>query len=159
MAKWGAHWPARGTTKDDAGLRLGFRSGLEKKNADHLTANGAPYTFEERKVRYAVPLTWHTYTPDFELANGIIVETKGRWLAQDRAKMLLVRAQYPDLDIRMVFSAASTKIGPNSKTTVTQWADKHSIPWAIKLIPVEWVQEAGPKVKPAEVLKRGPLGY
>ena len=105
-----------------AGLALGFDSGLEKKNAEHIEKTlGLPLFYETLKVRYVVPLSFHIYHPDFELPNGVIVETKGRFLAPDRAKQLLVQSQYPDLDIRFVFSSRNTKIAPGSKTTVSQW--------------------------------------
>ena len=134
--------------------QLGFRSGLESANEAHLKKHGDPAAYEQLKVRYAIPETFHIYHPDFELANGIIVETKGRFLAADRTKMLLVRATYPELDIRFVFSRAKTPITTGSKTTVAMWSTKHGFPYAEKLIPVAWLKEAGPKRKPREVLAR-----
>jgi hypothetical protein len=146
--------------KYHAGRVLGFRSGLEEVNSEHIKrVLGLPVLYELLKVRYAVPLSFHTYTPDFELPNGIIVETKGMWENKDRVKHLLVKAQYPELDIRLVFTRAKTAIAPGAKTTCGQWADKHGFKWAEKLIPAEWAKEPGPKRKPREVLKDGPLGY
>lgn len=101
----------------------------------------------------------HHYTPDFLLPNGIIVETKGLWVMQDRAKHLLVKAQYPELDIRLVFSRGKTPISPGAKTTCAEWAEKHGYRWHEKLIPIEWAKEAGPARHPSVVLKAGPLGY
>ncbi len=80
--------------KVHAGRALGFRSGLEEKNAAHIEkVLGVPALYETIKIRYAVPMSWHYYTPDFLLPNGVIVETKGRFLPADRAKHLLVREQ------------------------------------------------------------------
>ena len=59
-----------------------------------------------------------TYTPDFELPNGIIIESKGRFVAADRKKHLLVQKQHPELDIRFVFSNSKAKISKGSKTTL-----------------------------------------
>jgi hypothetical protein len=144
--------------RNHAGLALGFRSGLEEKNAAHLKANGAPVLYESLLIPYIIPASWHTYTPDFPLSNGIIAETKGRWLAVDRAKMLFVKTQYPGLDIRLVFQRANTPISEGSKTTCAQWADKHGFKWAERLIPLEWLREPGPEERPEVVLRRGPMG-
>lgn len=141
------------------GIRLGFRSGLEARNAKHLEAHGEPVLFETFKVKYALPLSWHTYTVDFRLRNGVLIETKGRWLPADRAKHLFVKAQYPDLDIRIVFDRSKALIAPTSSTTLAEWADKHGFRWAEKLIPAEWMAEAGPRVTPEEALTLGPIGY
>jgi hypothetical protein len=40
-----------------AGLRHGFRSGLEEKNAKHIEAKGAPVVFEKVKIEYLIPAT------------------------------------------------------------------------------------------------------
>lgn len=142
-----------------AGKVLGFDSGLERINAEHIEKTlGLPLLYETLKIRYVVPESFHIYHPDFELPNGIIVETKGRFLSVDRAKQLLVKAQYPDLDIRYVFTRARTPIGPGAKMTVGQWADKHGYKWAEKLIPASWATEPGPKRKPRDVIAGGPVG-
>lgn len=151
-------WPRKRPLRQ-VGLEYGFRSGLEEKNSEHLKAHSQPVLFETIKLAYMVPETRHNYTPDFLLQNGIIVETKGRFLPVDRAKHLFVRNQYPDLDIRMVFSNPKAPIGPGSKTTLAMWAERHGIKWAGKLIPVEWMQEAGPGVRPEVVIAMGPWGY
>lgn len=142
------HWAKRvqGNPKSNqAGLREGFRSGLEKRNADHLAKHGQPVIFEQHKIRYVVPETRRTYTPDFLLkSNGVIVETKGRFLPPDRAKHMLVKAQHPELDIRFVFSNPNAPLYKGSSTTLADWAEKYDFKWAAKLIPPSWWQEPGP---------------
>ena len=64
----------------DVALREGFRSGLEEKVADQLRSLGVEVRFEQRKVKYTKPARKSTYTPDFELPNGVIIETKGRFV-------------------------------------------------------------------------------
>lgn len=86
-----------------------------------------------------------TYTPDFLLPNGIIIETKGRFLPEDRRKHLEVRKQHPELDIRFVFSRASAPINKGSKTTYAMWCEKHGFLWADKQIPDDWLYEEKPK--------------
>ncbi|GJE18727.1 hypothetical protein [Methylobacterium marchantiae] len=153
------HWAARTRSTDARGKANGYRSGLEAKNAKHLEALGAEVLFETFKVPYIIPASKHHYTVDFRLPNGVLIETKGRWMAVDRAKHLFVRSQYPDLDIRLVFDNPKTVIAPGSSTTVVQWAEKHSFLWSTKLIPEEWVREPGPALSPDEVLKAGPVGF
>lgn len=149
-------WFKRVNRNMAAGLTHGFRSGLEDRNAKHLESLGQPVLFEVTKIRYVIPESFHTYTPDFELANGILVETKGKFEPQDRAKHLLVKAQNPDLDIRIVFQRPSDPINKGSPTTYAMWCDKHGIKWAFKLIPPEWLREPGPARKPSEVLQAPP---
>lgn len=124
-------------------LKHGFRSGLEEVVADQLTAAGVDYTYEEKVIKYVTPPKDHKYTPDFVLPNGIIVETKGRFLTADRQKHLLVKAQHPELDIRFVFSSSKTKISKGSPTTYAMWCIKNCIPFADKLIPNSWLTEKG----------------
>jgi hypothetical protein len=83
------------------------------------------------------------YTPDFIITdNGIIVETKGRFVTADRQKHLLVKAQYPDLDIRFVFSNSRTRISKQSDTTYGMWCEQKGFRYADKKYPVAWLSEA-----------------
>ena len=149
------HWTNR--NKQQAhGRRNGYRSGLEDTNADFLKQLGVNVQFETLKVKYEVPSKSHTYTPDFLLPNGIIVETKGLFESSDRAKHVLIKLQYPDLDIRFVFSRARDKIYKGSPTSYGEWATRNGFQWAEKTIPTHWLQEAGPSRKPEEVLADGP---
>lgn len=127
-------------------LANGYRSGLEKRIADDLEQRGVPFEYEKLKLSYEVPSRTATYTPDFRLPNGIIVEGKGRFDAEDRQKMVLIKKQHPDLDIRFVFSRGSAPIYKGSPTTHAMWCEKNGFPWAEKLIPAAWLQEQ-PKPK------------
>ena len=125
----------------EVGLKYGFRSGLEEKVAEFLTSKGVKFTFETLKVPYVKPETKHIYTPDFILDNGIIIETKGRWLLDDRKKHLLIRKQRPDLDIRILFQNANAKISKGSKTSYADFCNKHGIKYAHREIPAAWLKE------------------
>lgn len=118
-----------------------FRSGLEDKVAKQLESKGIKAEYEMWKIPYVVPASNHTYRPDFILPNGIIVETKGLWEADDRKKHLLIREQYPELDIRLVFSSSRTKIYKGSPTSYGEFCEKKGILFADKLIPTEWLKE------------------
>ena len=126
---------------NEVGMKYGFRSGLEEKVAEFLTSKGVKFTYETLKVPYVKPETNHIYTPDFILDNGIIIETKGRWLLDDRKKHILIRKQRPDLDIRILFQNANAKISKGSKTSYADFCEKHGIPYAHREIPVAWLKE------------------
>lgn len=127
------HWARRHDTS--------YRSGLEDVISAQLKSLSIPVLYETHILKYTIPEALHRYTPDFILPNGIIVETKGRFTPQDRKKMALVVAQNPDLDIRMVFSNANTKISKASKTTYAIWCEKQGIQYASKAIPAQWLNE------------------
>lgn len=120
---------------------VAWRSGLEQRNQEDLAARGVPFRYEEVKLRYTRPATDHTYTPDFILPNGIVVETKGLFDIEDRKKHLLVREQHPGLDIRLVFSRSASPLRKGAKSSYADWCRKHRILFADKLIPAAWVAE------------------
>jgi hypothetical protein len=88
-----------------------------------------------------VPAKQHKYTPDYVLPNGVVIETKGRFLTEDRQKHLLIRAQYPDLDVRFVFSNPRAKIRKGSPTSYADWCEKHKFKYNAKVVPKEWLEE------------------
>lgn len=116
-----------------------FRSVFEKGISIQIRNRGCPLRYEDIKVVYQKPPS--KYTPDFVLPNGIIIESKGRFTAQDRAKHLLIKQQHPELDIRFVFMNAAVRLSKASKTTYGQWAEKNGFKWAEKWIPDEWFSE------------------
>jgi len=130
-------------SKKSIALKHGFRSGLEDTVAQQLQTAGITYEYESKAniIKYIVPASNHTYLPDFKLPNGIIVETKGRFVLADRKKHKFIKEQYPDLDIRFVFSNSATKITKKSKTTYGSWCEKLGIPYADKAIPQSWLEE------------------
>jgi predicted nuclease of restriction endonuclease-like RecB superfamily len=128
-------------TKTTAGLKHGYRSGLEDRVAEQIKSKGMDVKYEQFKIRYTKPVTSHVYSPDFELTiNGkqVIIETKGRFTVEDRKKHLYVKEQYPDLDIRFVFTNSNAKITKTSKTSYGDWCEKNGFVYADKLIPDEW---------------------
>jgi hypothetical protein len=128
-------------SKKQAGLKHGFRSGLEEKVAEQLEKAGIHVAYEEKIIPYTTPETPHKYHPDFELPNGIIIETKGRFLPDDRKKHKRIKEQHPHLDIRFVFSNSKSKIAKTSETTYASWCTKNGFLFADKLIPSEWLKE------------------
>ena len=125
-------------TKKQVAKIHGFRSGLEMEIDESLKSRGIDGEYEQHIIQYTKPETKHKYHPDFKLPNGIFVETKGRFLADDRKKHLLIKKQHPELDIRFLFQNSKTKISKASKTTYADWCIKHGFQFADKEIPTEW---------------------
>jgi len=122
-------------------IKHGYRSGFEHKVADQLKESKTNFDYEITVIDYIKPQTSHKYTVDFTLPNGILIETKGRWVLEDRKKHLLIKDQRPELDIRIVFQNANGKIRKGSKTTYSDFCEKHGILWANKEIPPSWIAE------------------
>ena len=119
-----------------------YRSGLEEKLAEQLEGLGLPVVFEQFEVPYVIPASDHKYTPDFVLPNGVIIEGKGIFDADDRKKHVLIRQQHPQLDIRFVFTNSKTKLYKGSPTTYAAWCEKHGFLYADKFIPKAWTAES-----------------
>lgn len=135
----------------DAGLKHGWRSGLEKSACDDLKARNVAYRYESFFIPFTPRPKRRRYTPDILLlANAIIVELKGRFTTADRQKHLDVKAEHPDLDIRIVFSNSRSRISKQSKTTYAMWCESHGFQFADRVIPQAWVNEReSPKARAA----------
>jgi len=128
-------------TKKQTALKHGFRSGLEEVLNKTLVSQGVDGEYEQHKLFYTKPATNHTYTPDFRLPNGIFIETKGRFVLEDRKKHLLIKQQHPSVDIRFVFQNAKGKLRKGSKTTYADWCIKNGFQYSEGSIPPEWLAE------------------
>lgn len=107
-------------------MAAGFRSGFEQRFHElrpHLK-------YEELVVEYDVIET-RKYTPDFvDEETGTWYETKGRFTAVDRKKMLNVRKAYPNQRIVFVFQQPYNKLtkAPASQT-YSEWATRNGFEW------------------------------
>ena len=124
--------------------KAGYRSQFELNLARTLNKNGVKFEYETIKFQY-IPQP-RNYTPDFYLPESdIYVVAKGHLTKDDRVKMILVKKQHPELDIRFVFSNSKAKITKGSKTSYGDWCDKNGYIYADKLIPEGWIKERGEK--------------
>ncbi len=121
-------------------IKNGYRSGLEDVISEDLKKRGVDFGYETVKIKWQL-IESKTYTPDFILPNGVIIESKGRFVPDDRKKHLKVREQNPELDIRFVFSNSRNKIRKGSKTTYAMWCEKNNFKYADKRIPDEWINK------------------
>ena len=130
-----------------AALKQGYRSGLEIKVKEFLRENNIPIKYEYLKIEWE-DLMYRTYTPDFILPNGIIVEVKGRFTAADRRKHICIKKQHPKLDIRFVFESSRRKLSKGAKSTYGLWCEKNKFMYSDRVIPQEWLKEKGKNMHP-----------
>jgi hypothetical protein len=134
-------------------VQAGYRSGFELSLAEALEAEGCDFEYEAYSYPLQLPAgrtykcpdcgvaacreTW--YTPDFFLSNGIVIEAKGRFTPDDRRKVLAMREQHPDTDLRLVFEF-DNKLSRKAKQRYSEWCKKNGVPYAILRIPRSWAQ-------------------
>jgi len=123
-----------------------YRSGLETETAAYLKSRQKKVEYEKLKIEWE-DLKYRTYTPDFELDNGIIIETKGIFSAADRRKHIEIQRQHPRLDIRFVFSNANAKLYKGAKSRYCDWCEQKGFKWAHRIIPEDWLLEKGTRSK------------
>jgi hypothetical protein len=131
-----------------------YKSGLEATNATRIAEVLGPSAvqYETAKIRFTQPAKPRTYTPDFPLPNGIVIETKGLFSPEDRKKMVMVVNEHPGLDIRFVFTNPNAKLYKGSPTTYADWCVNNGFPYAKKEIPLDWLTEPADPVR-IEALK------
>lgn len=119
-----------------------YKSNSEYDAAQQLHKLKIDFEYERDKLEYV----WtenKSYTPDFFLPNGIILEVKGRFMVEDRKKHLFIKKQYPNLDIRFVFDNPYRKLYKGGRMTYADWCDKYGYKFC-KLndgIPKNWLDK------------------
>ena len=121
------------------------RSKLEENFEYLLNDLEVKYKYEDTKLTYIVPESKHTYLIDWSLPNNIYVETKG-YLSdhKERSKYILIKEQYPELDLRFVFMDCNKLCG-GAKYSHGTWATKQGFKYcSIKDYEIikEWLNEA-----------------
>jgi|TARA_R110002012_G_scaffold271759_1_gene457018 hypothetical protein len=128
-------------------IKHGYRSGLEHKISIYLDEHKVKYSYEDIKIEWE-DLAYRTYTPDFILNNGIIIETKGRFMAADRRKHIAIKKQHPKLDIRFVFTNSKAKLSKGAKSSYADWCIKNGFRYYDRIIPEDWLKEKGKNKHP-----------
>lgn len=142
--------PKKGGIKLDKKSRklqwLPYKNKFEYMTASHIRTKKYQFGYETEKLEYTLT---KKYIPDFviELPNRkLYIETKGNGRSFDsaaRAKMVAVKAQHPDLDIRFVFWANGefgAKRKDGTKQTQMGWAEKNGFKAAVREILDAWLQ-------------------
>jgi|TARA_R100001591_G_scaffold96326_1_gene102163 hypothetical protein len=137
-----------------AARKHGYRSGLELAVSKSLTELKINFIYEGIKIEWE-DLAYRTYTPDFVLHNGIIIETKGMFTAADRRKHLAVKKQHPELDIRFVFENSRRKLRKGAKSSYGEWCNKYGFRYYDRIIPEDWLKEKGKNKHPKFIAFKG----
>lgn len=109
------------------------RNKFEQRIYLQLKKSKLSFKYESEKIPYV--LAGH-YIPDFIIhtrLGKIYIEAKGYFRPEAKRKMVAVRRQHPELDIRLVFYSAS-------KSNV-RFAERYGFKYAIETIPKEWLNE------------------
>ena len=122
-----------------------------RKRYDPQKKRPLDHCYEKYTVSYEVP--HGVYKPDFVLPNGIILEVKGFFEPADRTKHLLIKEQYPDLDIRFIFTNSKTRLNPTSKTSYADWCRKNGFLYADRRVPEAWLSEPSEKGRKNAVVR------
>lgn len=86
-------------------------------------------------------LQQRSYTPDFFLANGVVIEVKGRLTRRDRKILIGVRKANTDLDLRLIFDK-NNRIHKRAKSRCSDWAERYNFQFSLKgVVPEEWTKE------------------
>lgn len=108
-----------------------LKNKFETRIYGQLQRSKLPFKYESERIPYV--LARH-YIPDFKVQTRtgyIYVECKGYLRPEHRSKMVAVKRQHPEKDIRMLFYS-------HNKAYV-KWAEKHGFRYAIDKIPQEWL--------------------
>jgi predicted nuclease of restriction endonuclease-like RecB superfamily len=111
------------------------RNKFEQRILDQIKRSKVKHSYESEKIPYTIS---GNYIPDFILELGddrkIYLETKGHFRPEAKRKMVAVKRQHPDLDIRIIFYSA--------RKPYIRWAEKHGFKYAFHSIPDEWLKES-----------------
>lgn len=110
-----------------------------------ILPKGATIEYEVDKIPYIIK---HTYTPDFTITfkdgRKVYIEAKGAGRQFDgavRQKMVAVRDQNPELDLRIIFYR-DAKIGPVRKDNTflkqSDWGTKNKFTFSVREYLEEW---------------------
>lgn len=122
-----------------------FKSQFEKDFYESLPDNKKPI-YESDKLEYTL---LKKYNPDwkfFKKSGGFFyVETKGLFVGLDRTKLLAVKKQHPDKEIRLVFMV-DNYLYKGAKQRYSDWAIEHGFDYHVvgnksKFIPDSWLEE------------------
>lgn len=108
------------------------RNKFEKRIFASLKRRKAAFKYEGKKLPYV--LACH-YIPDFivETPLGqVYIETKGYLRPEDKRKLVAVKKQHPEIDLRILFYASNEQY--------IKWATKNGFKYAVSSIPTEWLK-------------------
>lgn len=112
-------------------LKKRTRNKFETKVEKQLRRAGCIFKYESEKIPY---LLARHYIPDFIVVTPhgkVYIECKGYFRPEAKAKLVAVKKQHSEIDLRILFYASNKKN--------IRWAEKNGIKYAISIIPKEWL--------------------
>lgn len=131
----------------------GYRSKKEEELAEWLSTHDIGFQYESLKLDYQKPIRKglcnecgksnvvqkSSYTPDFVLENGTIIEYKGRLTRKDRTKLLSVLKCNPGIKLKLLFGS-DNKLEKNNNKRYSQWATENGFDYALGTPPRRWLR-------------------
>lgn len=111
--------------------KLKLKNKFETRTYNQLKKARVKFKYECERLPYV--LARH-YIPDFIISTptGVVyVECKGYLRPEHRSKMVAVKKQHPEKDIRMLFYSANK--------SYIKWAERYGFKYAIGEIPKDWL--------------------
>lgn len=121
-----------------------YKSLFETRVAEYLRNKKVRFDYEKSRITFIQPERKRTYHPDFEInETAVVIEAKGYFTAADRAKMLWVKEQHPELQVVLLFQNSDKPLRKGSGTTYGAWATKNGFDWwdFRKGIPNKWLKK------------------
>lgn len=112
-------------------MKRNLKNKFEKRIYAQLKRSKVSFKYESEKIPYV--LAGH-YIPDFVLVTStgkVYIETKGYLRPEHKRKMVAVKKQHPEIDLRILFYS------PKKKDI--KWAERIGIKYAFEKIPKEWL--------------------
>jgi predicted nuclease of restriction endonuclease-like RecB superfamily len=112
-------------------LKKKLKNKFEIKLDKQLKRSKVSFEYESERIPYILA---RNYIPDFVVATPtgrVYIEAKGYLRPEHKAKLVAVKKQHPEKDIRIVFYA------PNKKYEA--WAIRHGFRYAFSTIPKDWI--------------------
>lgn len=130
-----------------------MRSKYETKIANYLKSLGVSFQYEAESWEYQTKLrrnriecgecgspdilVTRTYTPDFFLDNGVIIEAKGRFTPEHRR----IAQDFPE--VKIIFMSDNF-LRKGSKTRYSDWCEKNAIDYHVSYngyVPDRWIND------------------
>ena len=124
--------------------RAGMKSLGEVRCAADMDKMHIKWEYEAEKLKYQHKV--QSYTPDFLLIDGTLIEYKGKMTDETRKKLLSIKRCNPKRRLCIVFEKPNNKISsrPNSQR-YWQWAESNGFEWSNQVIDKRWVNRRNNK--------------
>lgn len=129
------------------------KSNLEKTIGNKLIKRGIGFEYEKESYKWSeyIPRAYcddcgsnsdcyvdRSYTPDYFLESGTIIEVKGKFTAKDRKIAAAMKEQHPNLKIAMLFSKDNYLTKQHGKR-YSDWCNSKGIEWSLNELKEEWL--------------------